>query len=348
MLLPAGQLGRAGPRITRVGFGSWAVGGGGWAHAWGAQDDGQSVAAMRHAVDRGINWIDTAAIYGVGHSEEVVGRMLRDLPAGDRPLVFTKCGLIWDPADPMKAASRDLSPASVRAQCEASLRRLGVGTIDVFQFHRPDTDTGTAVEDSWGEMGRLIDEGKVRWGGLSNFDVALLARCEMIRHIDSFQPPFSLHRRAAAAELVPWCARNGTGVIVYSTMGAGLFTDRFSLARARALPPDDWRSRSAEFQTPNVERNLALRDALRPIAARHRVTVAEVAVAWALHWPGVTGAIVGARSPDQVDGWIGAASLALDADDLQAIAGAIERTGAGQGPVQAPAVAPVQIGTPPR
>ena len=263
-----------------------------------------------------------------------MGRLLRELPDGERPLVFTKCGLIWDPADPMKPAWRDLKPASVRDQCNASLERLGVDTIDLFQFHRPDTDTGTAVEDSWGEMGRLIEDGKVRWAGLSNFDVPLLERCEKIRHIDSFQPPLSLHRRASGAELIPWCARNGTGVIVYSTMGAGLFTDRFSLERVRALPPDDWRSRGPEFQSPNVERNLALRDALRPVAARHRVTVAEVAVAWALHWPGVTGAIVGARSAEQVDGWVGAAALALDSDDLRAIESAIERTGAGQGPVR--------------
>lgn len=340
MSLPTRQLGRAGPQITRVGFGSWAIGGAGWAFAWGAQDDDQAVAAMRHAVRHGVNWIDTAPIYGVGHSEVLVGRLLRELPDGDRPLVFTKCGLIWDAASPMKPAWRDLAPGSVRAQCEASLRRLGVDTIDLFQFHRPDTDTGTAIEDSWGAMGRLIDEGKVRWAGLSNFDIDLLERCEAIRHIDCFQPAFSLNRRTSAAELIPWCAAHGTGVIVYSPMGAGIFTERFSLDRVRALPSDDWRSRSPEFRSPNVERNLALRDALKPIAARHGATVAAVAVAWTLHWPGVTGAIVGARSADQVDGWVGAASVALDAADLRAIANAIEDTGAGQGPVQPATTAP--------
>ena len=163
-------LGNSDLHLTAIGFGAWAIGGGNWEFAWGAQDDNQSVTTIERALERGINWIDTAAIYGVGHSEKLVGRLLRELPDGDRPLVFTKCGLIWDPEDPMKAAWRDLSPASVREQCDASLRRLGVETIDLFQFHRPDTDTGTAVEDSWGEMGRLIDEGKVRWGGLSNFD----------------------------------------------------------------------------------------------------------------------------------------------------------------------------------
>jgi aryl-alcohol dehydrogenase-like predicted oxidoreductase len=336
--LPTRRLGRSGPEITRVGFGSWAIGGAGWASSWGAQDDGAAIAAMRHAVERGINWIDTAAIYGVGHSEELVGRLLRALPDGDRPLVFTKCGLMWDPADPMKPAWRDLEPVSLRSQCEASLRRLGVETIDLFQFHRPDTDTGTPVEDSWGELGRLIDEGKVRWGGLSNFDIDLLDRCERIRHVDSFQPAFSLIRRQAAAAWIPWCEAHGTGVIVYSPMGAGIFTDRFSRERVQSLPPDDWRTRNAEFLAPNVDRNIALRDALQPIAARHGATTAAVAVAWTLHWPGVTGAIVGARSPDQVDGWIGAATLALDAADLEAISAAIERTGAGLGPTRPPTV----------
>ncbi len=335
MALPARRLGSAGPEITRVGFGSWAIGGAGWASSWGVQDDDQAVAAMRHAVERGINWIDTAAIYGVGHSEELVGRLLRELPDGERPLVFTKCGLMWDPADPMKPAWRDLESSSLRAQCEASLRRLGVETIDVFQFHRPDTDTGTPVEESWGELGRLIDEGKVRWGGLSNFDIDLLDRCENVRHIDCIQPAFSLIRRQAAAAWIPWSAAHGTGVIVYSPMGAGLFTDRFSLERARSFPADDWRSRNAEFLPPNVERNIALRDALKPIAMKQRATVAEVAVAWTLHWPGITAAIVGARSPDQVDGWIGAASLDLDAADLETISASIERTGAGLGPTRA-------------
>ena len=334
MTLPTRRLGRTGPTITRLGFGSWAVGGSGWASSWGAQDDTQSIAAMRHAVERGINWIDTAAIYGVGHSEEVVGRLLRELPDGERPLVFTKCGLMWDEADPMKPAWRDLEPASLRAQCEASLRRLGIETIDLFQFHRPDTDTGTAVEDSWGELGRLIDEGKVRWGGLSNFDIDLLERCERIRHVDSFQPAFSLIRRQAASAWIPWCAEHGTGVIVYSPMGAGIFTDRFSRERVQSLPPDDWRSRNAEFLPPNVDRNIALRDALTPVAARHGATTAEVAIAWTLQWPGVTGAIVGARSAEQVDGWIGAAALRLDADDLETIGAAIERTGAGLGPTR--------------
>jgi aryl-alcohol dehydrogenase-like predicted oxidoreductase len=334
MSLPTRPLGSSGLQITTVGFGAWAAGGGGWVFGWGPQDDAASVAAMRHAVERGVNWIDTAAVYGLGHSEEVVGRLLRELPRDQHPLVFTKGGLSWDEGDRMRPPARDLRPEVVRRECEASLRRLGVERIDLYQFHWPD-ETGTAVEDSWGEMGRLVDEGKVRLAGVSNFDVALLERCEAVRHVDSLQPPFSLVRREAAAAELPWCAARGTGVIVYSPMQSGVLTDRFSAERVRALADDDWRRRSPEFQEPRLGRNLALRDALRPVAERHGATVSAVAVAWTTHWPGVTGAIVGARSPEQVDGWMGAASVALAADDLAEIAAAVERTGAGGGPAAA-------------
>jgi aryl-alcohol dehydrogenase-like predicted oxidoreductase len=317
--------------ISTVGFGSWAVGGGGWSFGWGPQDDEASLAAMRHALECGVNWIDTAAVYGLGHSEEVVGRLLKEIPKSERPLVFTKCGLIWDAKDRMAQAARVLRPESIRRECEASLRRLGVDRIDLYQFHWPD-ESGTPVEDSWGEMASLIDEGKVRLGGVSNFDVALLERCERIRHVDSLQPPFSLiHRDVAAAE-IPWCAKHKTGVIVYSPMQSGLLTDRFDRQRVAKLAEDDWRRGSAEFQEPNLTRNIALRDALRPIAESHKTTVSAVAIAWTLAWPGVSGAIVGARSPQQVDGWIGAASVELSASDLKEIAPAIVRTGAGTGP----------------
>ncbi len=333
MTLPTRRLGRQGPEITTVGFGAWATGGGGYAFGWGPQDDDASVAAMRHAVGRGVNWIDTAAIYGLGHSEEVVGRLLRELGSADRPLVFTKCGLRWDDADRMKPPANSLRPESIRYECEQSLSRLGVDAIDLYQFHWPD-QTGTPVEESWGEMSRLVDEGKVRWAGVSNFGIDLLERCEAVRHVDSLQPPFSLIRRGAAGDVIPWCEANGTGVIVYSPMQAGLLTDSFSADRVQNLPADDWRSRNAEFQPPAIERNLALRDALRPIAARHGVPVAAVSAAWTSHWPGVTAAIVGARSPEQVDGWAGAGTLRLDAGDLDEIAAAVERTGAGAGPVR--------------
>lgn len=324
-------LGLGGPEITRVGFGAWAVGGGGWAFGWGPQDDEESLRAMRHAVERGVNWIDTAAVYGLGHSEEVVGRLLRDFGGADRPLVFTKCGLAWDENDTMAPPRRTLQPASIRRECEASLRRLGVETIDLYQFHWPD-ETGTPVEDSWAEMLRLVDEGKVRWPGVSNFNADLLERCESLRHVQSLQPPFSLIRRDSAGAEIPWCREHETGVIVYSPMQSGLLTERWTLERAQTLPDDDWRRRSADFQSPNVERNLALRDALGPIAERHDTSIASVAVAWTIAWPGVTAAIVGGRTPEQVDGWIGAANLDLTPDDLSEIAGAINRTGAGTGP----------------
>jgi len=338
MTVPTRPLGRSGLGITTVGFGSWAVGGGGWSFGWGPQDDDASIGAMRHALSLGVNWIDTAAVYGLGHSEEVVGRLLRDLPNGERPLVFTKCGLVWNSRDPMEPARRVLAPASIRAECEASLRRLGVERIDLYQFHRPD-ESGVPVEDSWGEMTRLVDAGKVRAAGVSNFTVELLERCEAIRHVDSLQPPFSLIRRDIATDLLPWCAAHGTGVICYSPMQAGLLTDRFTATRVASLAADDWRRGAEQFQEPNLSRNLALRDALRPIAKRHGTTVSAIAVAWTLAWPGVTGAIVGARSPEQVDGWIGAARLTLTATDVDEIAAAIERTGAGSGPARHAAAA---------
>ena len=333
MSLPKRPLGKSGLQITTVGFGAWAAGGGGWAFGWGPQDDAASIAAIRHAVARGVNWIDTAAVYGLGHSEEVVGRALRELPSAERPLVFTKCGLHWDEADRMKQAKRILSPDSIPRECEASLRRLGVERIDLFQFHWPD-ETGIPVEESWGALVKLVEQGKVRAAGVSNFDVALLERCQAVRHVDSLQPPFSLVRRGVAGAEIPWCAAHRTGVIVYSPMQSGLLTDAFSEDRMTALAADDWRRRAPEFQPPKLQRNLALRDALEPIAKGKGVSVGALAVAWTLAWPGVTGAIVGARSPEQVDGWIGAADLRLDAAELDAIAAAIGRTGAGAGPVR--------------
>ncbi|HVP15521.1 MAG TPA: aldo/keto reductase [Terriglobales bacterium] len=333
MSLPVRPLGTSGLMITKVGFGAWAIGGGGWLYGWGPQDDADSIAAMRHAVELGIDWIDTAAVYGLGHSEEVVGRFVRDLPEKDRPLVFTKCGMVWDERDRMAEPRRVLRPDSIRAECEASLRRLGLERVDLYQFHWPD-QSGTAVEDSWAEMVRLAEEGKVRTIGVSNFEPTLLARCEAVRHVDSLQPGFSMIRRGAAAETLPWCAAHGTGVIAYSPMQSGLLTDTFSAERVARFAPDDWRPRSPNFRSPALGRNLALRDALRPIAARRGATVSAVAVAWVLAWTGVSGAIVGARDPAQVDGWIDAASLELEPADLDEIAAAIERTGAGSGPAR--------------
>ena len=333
MALPKRPLGTSGLNLTAVGFGAWAAGGGGWSFSWGPQDDQASIAAMRHAIDHGVNWIDTAAVYGLGHSEEVVGQFLQTLAPADRPYVFTKCGLEWDPQDRMKVSRRTLHPDSIRSQCDASLRRLGVERIDLYQFHWPD-EGGIPIEDSWDTMTRLVEQGKIRAAGVSNFSVELLERCETRRHVDSLQPPFSMIKREVAAAQLPWCAAHGSGVICYSPMQSGILTDTFSAERVAAFAPDDWRRRGLEFKSPQLERNLMLRDALKPIAARHHTTVGAVAIAWVLSWPGVTGAIVGARSPQQVDGWIPAATVSLDATDLDAISDAIEQSAAGAGPTR--------------
>jgi aryl-alcohol dehydrogenase-like predicted oxidoreductase len=331
--LPRRRLGQTDLEISRVGLGTWAIGGP-WAFGWGPQDDAASVAAIHRAVELGINWIDTAAVYGLGHSEVIVGKALAALPASERPWVFTKCGLVWDKGDLMAETYRVLRPESIRRECEASLRRLGVPRIDLYQFHWPD-ETGTAVEDSWDAMLRLVEEGKVRWAGVCNFDVSLLARCAARGAVASLQPPFSPIRRKVAAAELPWCLAHDVGVISYSPMQSGLLTDGFSAARLAALPPDDYRRRAGvEFTAPRFEKNLALRDGLRPVAARIGVSLGELAIAWVLAWPAVTGAIVGARSAPQVDGWIGAASLELSPSDLEEIAAVIARTGAGEGPLR--------------
>jgi aryl-alcohol dehydrogenase-like predicted oxidoreductase len=330
--LPTVPLGRTGLDVTRVGFGAWAIGGGGWAFAWGEQDDTESVAAIRHAVEQGINWIDTAAVYGLGHSEEVVRSALAGFAEADRPYVFTKCGLVWDPADRSAPASRVGAPDSIRREVEASLSRLGVDRIDLYQMHRPAED-GTPVEEYWQALLDLKAAGKVRAVGLSNHDAKQLEAAEAIGHVDTLQPPFSAIKREAAAAELPWCAAHGTGVIVYSPMQAGLLTGRFSAERAAALPDGDWRSRSADFTGEGLARNLALAGALAPVAERHGVEVSAVAVAWTLTWPGVTAAIVGARSPGQIGGWLPAAALELTDRDRAEIRDAIARTGAGAGPL---------------
>ncbi len=333
MSLPTRPLGTSGLEITTVGLGAWAIGGGGWAFGWGPQDDEDSLAAMRRSLELGINWIDTAAVYGHGHSEEVVGRFLKDLPVEDRPYVFTKCGLVWDESEPGAEARRILRPDSIRREIEASLRRLGVERVDLYQIHWPAGD-GTPPEESWEAMARLVDEGKARAVGVSNYDVELLRRCEAVRHIDSLQPEFSLLRRDTGPGEIAWCDAHGAGVIVYSPMGSGLLTDGFSRERVARMAEDDWRRRSARFQEPEITRILGLRDGLSGVAARCGATIADVAVAWTLAWPGVTGAIVGARSAEQVDGWVGAASLELTDADLDEIAALIRRSGAGGGPTR--------------
>lgn len=328
---PVRPLGRTGMNITRVGFGAWAIGGAGWAAGWGAQDDADSIAAIRHAVSRGVNWIDTAAVYGLGHSEELVRQALKDMPPSERPYVFTKCGMVWDKDRPTDPPRRIGAARSLRAELEASLKRLGVERIDLYQMHWPSGD-GTPLDEYWQTLLDMKQEGKVRAIGLSNHNVAQLEDAERLGHVDTLQPPFSAIRRDAAADVLPWCAEHDTGVIVYSPMQSGLLTGRFSEERAASLPADDWRSRNAEFKGDNLKRNLSLVDVLRRIAERHGSTVPATAIAWTLAWPAATGAIVGARSPGQVDGWLGGATLELDDEDMAEIAAFIETAGVGTGP----------------
>lgn len=329
--LPKRRFGRTDMHITPVGFGAWAIGGPDWAVGWGPQDDTKSIAAIRHAVERGVNWIDTAAIYGLGHSEEIVGAALKEIPKDKRPYVFTKCGLIWDENDHKAMPKNVGAPASIRREVEASLKRLGIERIDLYQMHWPAAD-GTPIEEYWRTLLDLKAEGKVRAVGLSNHNVAQLEAAERIGHVDTLQPPFSAIRREVAAAELPWCQAHETGVIVYSPMQAGLLTGAFSEARAKALPADDWRSRNDEFKGEKLARNLKLAATMKEVAERHNTTTAAVAVTWVLAWPGVTGAIVGARSPEQIDGWIDAATLTLKRRDLEEIAATIIATGAGSGP----------------
>ncbi|WP_433590967.1 aldo/keto reductase [Nocardia sp. CA-145437] len=343
--LPTRQLGTTDMRVSRIGFGAWALGGAGWRYAWGAQDDAGSIATLRRALDAGVNWIDTAAVYGLGHSEEVVGKAIGDLPEADRPFVFTKAGLVWDENDRAAAPRRIMAAASVRREIEDSLRRLDVERIDLYQVHWPDTGASldfsdpdgvadavvTPLHEYWQTMADLVTEGKVRAIGLSNHDVGQLEIAESIAHVDAIQPQFSLIKRAAAGELA-WAAAHHTGGIVYQPQHSGLLTGAFSAERVANLPDDDWRKGFPEFTT-DLDRNLALVEALRPLAAAHHTTVGALAIAWTLTWPGVTGAIVGARTPDQIDGWIDAATLELTPADLDAIAGALRTTGAGDGPI---------------
>jgi aryl-alcohol dehydrogenase-like predicted oxidoreductase len=321
-------LGSEGPELSVLGFGTWVTGGR-WKFGWGPADDSDSIDAIRHAVDCEVNWIDTAAVYGLGHAEEVVGRAIEPYEPGEDVLVFTKCGRRWPEQSEDAQPYYDLRPDSIREECEASLRRLGVERIDLYQFHWPDFGTGTPVEESWGTMAELVQEGKVRWAGVSNFDVALLERCEPILHVDSLQPPLSILNRHARQELIPWCERNGTGVIVYSPMASGLLTGSFNREGLDRLAPDDWRRRAPAFQEPKLSQNLALVERLEEVAGRLETTLPAVALGWTLAVPGVTGAIVGARTPAQVDDWLPAGDLVLEAATLAEIERAIEETGAG-------------------
>lgn len=300
------RLGNSELEITPVGFGAWAIGGGGWEFAWGEQDDRDSVEAIHRALETGVNWIDTAAVYGLGHSEEVVRRALEGW-SGHRPYVFTKCGLRWDEGGhPYEV----LEAASIRRECEDSLRRLGVDAIDLYQIHWP-TDRVEDIDEGWAEMARLREEGKVRWIGVSNFDVAQLRRAQAIAPVTSLQPPYSLIRREVEEEILPFCQQEGIGTIVYSPMASGLLTGAMTRQRVAGLPEDDWRRRHPDFQEPQLSQNLALVERLREVGARHGRSPGEVAVAWTLRHPAVTGAIVGARTARQVEGSLGAGDWRL-------------------------------------
>ncbi len=321
------QLGSAGPELSTVGFGAWAIGGP-WRFGWGEVDDDDSIAAIRRAVDQGVNWVDTAAVYGLGHSEEVVGRALEPYRVGEDVYVFTKCGRRWE-GRPEGAIENDLRPESIREECERSLRRLGLERIDLYQFHWPDRTTGTTLEDSWATMVELVEEGKARWIGVANFDIDQLERCEALRHVDSVQPPLSLLARGARTTVTPWADEHGVGVIVYSPMGSGLLTGAFDRERIAGLDANDWRRDSPAFREPAVGQNLDLVDRLRPLAEQLGATLPELAVAWTLAQTGVTAAIVGARLPRHVDGWIHASELELPPEVLSEIDEAIAASGAG-------------------
>jgi len=311
-------LGNSDIEITAVGFGSWAVGGSGWAMGWGSQDDQQSIEAIHKALDSGMNWIDTAAVYGLGHSEEVVARAVQGY-SGSKPYVFTKCGLVWD--ENLQVDNR-IKGDSIRMECEDSLRRLKTDTIDLYQIHWPKPDED--IEEAWTEMARLQQEGKVRWIGVSNFSVDQMRRAREIAPITSLQPPYSMLRRAIEAEILPYTEENGIGVIVYSPMLSGMLTGGMTKERAEALPADDWRSRSPEFQEPKLSRNLALVDKLTEIGKRHGKSTAAVAVAWVLRHPAVTGAIVGGRSARQVEGVAPAIEFRLSREEITEIEDFIE------------------------
>ena len=312
------KLGNSDLKIAPVGFGAWAIGGSGWEFAWGPQDDKDSIAAIHRALELGVNWIDTAAVYGLGHSEEVVARALKEW-RGPRPYVFTKCVMRWNEKGRIK---KEFGAASIRGECEESLRRLQVKTIDLYQIHWPPEDNGPGLEEAWQTLAALQKEGKVRWIGVSNFSAAQIQRAEKIASVTSLQPPYSLIRRKIEEETLPYCQKQGIGVISYAPMASGLLTGAMTRERAAALPPDDFRTRNPEFREPRLSKNLELVERLRQVGARHGRGPGEVAIAWVLRHPAITGAIVGARNAKQSEGVMRAGGLKLSANEIAEIEGA--------------------------
>jgi aryl-alcohol dehydrogenase-like predicted oxidoreductase len=308
------QLGASDMKITPIGLGTWAIGGGNWDFGWGAQDDDASTATIQRAIDMGVNWVDTAAVYGLGHSEEVVGRALKAISPEQRPYIFTKCSLVWNE---QRVVGNSLKKDSVKREAEASLRRLQVEAIDLYQIHWPNPES--EIEEGWAAMAELQREGKIRYLGVSNFSVEQMRRAQKIAPITSLQPPYSLVDREIERDVLPFCRDNQIGVIAYSPMASGLLSGKMSRERISAMPKDDWRRRSEMFNEPQLSRNLDLVEKLREIGERHGRTAGEVAIAWTLRQPEVTGAIVGARQPEQLGGVIGAATFRLSAEELAEI-----------------------------
>lgn len=306
------QLGNSDLKITPIGYGAWAIGGGNWEFAWGAQDDEESIKTIERALDAGINWIDTAAVYGLGHSEEVVAKALKR--SGKKPYVFTKCSMRWDRD---RQIFRSLKAKSLEEELEGSLRRLGVETIDLYQIHWPNPEE--EIEEGWETLARFQKEGKVRYIGVSNFNVEQMKRAQKIAPITSLQPPYSMLRRAIETEILPYCEANNIGVINYSPMVSGLLTGKMTAERVANMPADDWRRRNVNFQEPQFSKNMKLVELLREIGRSHGVEPGVVAIAWTLRKPEVTAAIVGARRPDQVDGVLPAATFRLSEAEIARI-----------------------------
>ncbi len=329
MALPTHALGSSGLHITRLGFGSWALGGGGWAFSWGRQDDADSLAAMRHATELGINWIDTAAAYGLGHSETVVGKAVKGLL--NPPYIFTKCSLVWDKSGKI---SHNLQAASIRREAESSLKRLGIETIDLYQIHwpawqgAPESASPGSIEEAVGEMAKLKGEGKIRNIGVSNFDTQQIQRALSVAPIASLQPQYSLVAREVESSILPFASMHKLGVIVYSPMGSGLLSGAMTRERIDAFPEDDWRKNTPNFQEPLLSRNLRLVERLRSVGKRYNATPGEVAIAWTLRNPAVTGAIVGVRSARQAIGIASAADIQLDDNDMAEVEHALARQAA--------------------
>jgi aryl-alcohol dehydrogenase-like predicted oxidoreductase len=316
--LQKARFGKTDMEITPVGFGAWAIGGGGWAAAWGPQDDDEAVGAIRRAVELGINWVDTAAVYGLGHSEKLVALALKGFPDADRPYVFTKCSLVWDEN---RKISNVLKRDSVKRECEESLRRLQVDVIDLYQIHWPRPDE--QIEEGWAALAELKDEGKVRHIGVSNFDAGQMGRADAVAPVETLQPPYNMLRRDIEAEILPYASENDIGVIVYSPMASGLLTGKMTRERVENMPADDWRRNNEQFNDPKLSQNLDLVERLREIGERHEKSPAEIAIAWTLRHPAVSAAIVGGRRPDQVDGTVGAADFRLSESEVEEVEAAL-------------------------